>query len=261
MVTSIAYVSLLTYVNRLTNFDGMTDIDNATPDTYFDFDATYRAEHPYGMTPVWSIGEPQPELAALIDAGKIHGEVLDVGCGEGAIDLVLAARGYHCVGLDVSAAAINLARAAAARAGLSEHAKFAVADISDFVGYDGRFNTIIDSTLFCSIPPEIRVGYQQSIARAAAPDASYFVLAANKAAIPEFLGSKGQGLHAVTEAELRNTVEPHWIVDDISPAAMYGVMPDLTAVPPVLADYLQTLDQDDKGRIKTPAWRLTAHRR
>jgi SAM-dependent methyltransferase len=257
----MTYVNKLTYVKGLTNFEVMSNSDHATPDTYFDFDATYRSEHRYGMTPVWSIGEPQPELTALIHAGRIRGEVLDVGCGEGAIDLALAALGYRCVGLDVSAAAINMARAAAARAGLSDNAKFAVADISDFVGYDGRFDTIIDSTLFCSIPPDIRAGYQRSIARAAAPDASYFVLAANKAAIPDFLGSKGQGLHAVTDEELRRTVEPYWIVDDIEPAAMYGLLPDLTAVPPVLAQYLQTLDQDDKGRIKTPAWRLTAHRR
>ncbi|CDP86637.1 MULTISPECIES: class I SAM-dependent methyltransferase [Mycolicibacterium] len=235
--------------------------DIGSANTYFDFDATYRDDHPYGMTPVWSIGEPQPELAALIAENRIHGEVLDVGCGEGAIDLVLAELGYHCVGLDISTTAVNLARAAAARAGLSDKAEFAVADICDFVGYDDRFNTIVDSTLFCSIPPEIRPGYQQSIARAAAPGASYFALAANKAAIPEFLGSKGQGLHAVTDDELRDTVSPYWIVDEIAPAAMYGVMPDLTAVPTILAEYLQTLEQDEKGRIKTPAWRLAAHLR
>jgi hypothetical protein len=82
----------------------------------------------------------------------------------------------------------------------------------------------------------------------------------NKAAIPEFVGSKGQGLHAVTEDELRDTVSPYWVVDDITPAVMYGLLPDLKALPPVLAQHLQTLEQDDKGRIKTPAWRLTAHR-
>jgi SAM-dependent methyltransferase len=234
---------------------------NASSNTYFDFDATYRDEHPIGMSPVWSIGEPQPELAALIRDGRMHGDVLDVGCGEGAIDLELAALGHNTVGLDLSTTAVNLARAAAARAGLSDKAKFAVADISDFVGYDGRFNTIIDSTLFCSIPPELRSGYQRSIARAAAADASYFVLAANAAAIPDFLGSKGQGLHAVTEDQLRDTVSDYWVVDDIAPAFMYGLLPDLSALPPILAEHLQALEQDAKGRIKTPAWRLTAHLR
>ncbi|RDI62684.1 hypothetical protein DFR76_1121, partial [Nocardia pseudobrasiliensis] len=31
--------------------------------------------------PPWSIGEPQPEITALIEAGKFRGEVLDAGCG------------------------------------------------------------------------------------------------------------------------------------------------------------------------------------
>ena len=51
----------------------------------FEFDSAYRAESTqlgHGVRPPWSIGEPQPELAALIAAGKFHGEVLDVGCGK-----------------------------------------------------------------------------------------------------------------------------------------------------------------------------------
>jgi hypothetical protein len=51
--------------------------------------------------------EPQPELSALIEQGKFHDEVLDVG----------------------------------ARRGLG-NARFEVADISSFTRYDGRFETI-----------------------------------------------------------------------------------------------------------------------
>jgi 2-heptyl-1-hydroxyquinolin-4(1H)-one methyltransferase len=46
----------------------------------------------------------------------------------------------------MSPTAIELARAEAARRGLA-NAAFDVADISDFGGYDGRFGTIVDSTL------------------------------------------------------------------------------------------------------------------
>ena len=42
-----------------------------------DWDAAYRQVAP----PPWSIGRPQPELALLIDQGKIRSEVLDSGCG------------------------------------------------------------------------------------------------------------------------------------------------------------------------------------
>src|ERR1700745_74371 len=134
----------------------------------FDFDPAYRgeaAEFGPGVRPPWSLGEPQPEIAALIDQGKIQGDVLDAGCGEAALALHMAALGHNTVGLVASPPAIKLAKAGAARQGLT-NASFEVADISAFTGYDGRFNTIVDSTLFHSIPTELRDGYQRSIARA-----------------------------------------------------------------------------------------------
>ena len=126
------------------------------------FDSAYRGEAPEfeGFRPPWSIGEPQPEIAALIEQGKFHGDVLDAGCGEAAMSMYLAERGFTTVGLDMSPTAIELARAEAARRGLT-NATFDVADISDFGGYDGRFGTIVDSTLFHSMPVELREGYQQ----------------------------------------------------------------------------------------------------
>ncbi len=144
----------------------------------FDFDPAYRGETTEfgaGVRPPWSLGEPQPEIAALIDQGKIKGDVLDAGCGEAAFALHMAALGHNAVGLDASPTAIKLAKQHAAAQGLT-NVSFDVADISSFTGYDGRFNTIVDSTLFHSMPVELREGYQHSIVRAAAPGASYYVL-------------------------------------------------------------------------------------
>ena len=92
----------------------------------------------------------------------------------------------------MSATAIELARAEAAKRGLT-NATFEVADISEFTGYDGRFGTIVDSTLFHSMPVELREGYQQSIVRAAAPGASYFVLVFDAAGMPD--GRSGASRH------------------------------------------------------------------
>ena len=105
------------------------------------FESAYRGEAPEmaGAKPPWSIGEPQPELAALIEQGKFWGDVLDAGCGEAAISLYLAEKGFTTVGLDQSSTAIDLAKAEAAKRGL-DNATFEVADISDFGGYDGRFS-------------------------------------------------------------------------------------------------------------------------
>lgn len=154
-----------------------------------DWDATYQGKGElFQGEPPWNIGEPQPELAALIDAGKFHGTVLDVGCGHAETSLRLAALGHTTVGLDLSPTAIEAARAAAAERGLT-NATFEVADITDFSGYDGRFNTIVDSTLFHSIPVEAREAYLQSISRAA--------------------------------------VEPYWAIDELSSAYIHSNIPEV----------------------------------
>lgn len=216
----------------------------------FQFESAYRGESDLGARPPWSIGEPQPELAALIEAGKFHGEVLDVGCGEAAISLHLAERGYTTVGIDFSPTAIELARREAERRGLT-NASFEVADVSSFTGYDGRFDTIVDSTLFHSIPVEAREGYQQSIVRAAAPGASYFVLVFDKAAMP-----RGPA-NAVTADELRAVVSKYWVIDEIRPARLYGNAPvggvDLSAL--MGAEFR---DEPD-GRMSVAGWLLSAH--
>ncbi len=214
------------------------------------FDAAYRGEAPeMGQAkPPWSIGEPQPELAALIEQGKFHGDVLDAGCGEAAISLYLAERGFTTVGLDQSPTAIELARAEAAQRGLA-NATFDVADISDFGGYDGRFGTIVDSTLFHSMPVDLRDGYQRSIVRAAAPGASYFVLVFDKAGMPD------GPANPVTEDELRDTVSKYWTIDEIRPARIHGVFPE------GFEEFFPVTDLRDepKGRKSVPAWLLSAH--
>lgn len=214
------------------------------------FDSAYKGEMPEmgGAKPPWSIGEPQPEFAALIEQGKFHGDVLDAGCGEAAISLHLAERGVTTVGLDQSPTAIELAKQEAEKRGLTT-ASFEVADISDFGGYDGQFGTIVDSTLFHSMPVELREGYQRSIVRAAAPGASYFVLVFDRSGMPE------GPANPVTEDELRDVVSKYWTIDEIRPARIHGVFPD------GFQEFFPVTDVRDepKGRKSVPAWLLSAH--
>ncbi len=205
-----------------------------------------------GDRPPWSIGEPQPEIAALIEAGKFHGEVLDAGCGEAAVSLYLAERGFTTVGLDLSPTAIDMARQEAARRGLT-NASFEVADIASFTGYDRRFGTIVDSTLFHSMPVELRDGYQQSIVRAAAPGASYFVLVFNRSKQPE-----GELPNPVTEDELREVVSKYWVIDEIRPARIHASVPENSRN--ALAARIGTDIRDEgNGRVSLGAWLLSAH--
>ena len=216
----------------------------------FEFESVYRGVSPQfweGIRPPLSIGEPQPELAALIEHGRFHGDVLDVGCGEAAISLTLGERGHTTVGLDLSPTAIDLARREAQRRGLT-NVTFEVADISTFTGYDGRFGTVVDSTLFHSIPVEAREGYQQSIVRAAAPGASYFALVFDRAAVTE------GPINAVTEDELRDVVSKYWVVDEIRPARLYAKAPkDFFGVPGM------QVREEPNGLVSIGGWLLSAH--
>ena len=220
------------------------------------FESAYRgeAEEFQGIRPPWSIGEPQPEIAALIEAGKFHGDVLDAGCGEAATALHLAEKGFTTVGLDQSETAIKLAREEAAKRNLT-NATFEVADISSFTGYDGRFGTIVDSTLFHSMPVELREGYQQSIVRAAAPGASYFVLVFDAAGMP----ADGPA-HPVTEDELRDVVSQ--VLGDRRDQAGPHPRQRARRVRRVLQGVRRRDIRDEaNGRKSVGAWLLSAHLR
>lgn len=209
------------------------------------WDDIYRGDAAEFEGPVpWNIGEPQPEIAELIEQGKFRSEVLDAGCGHAETSLHLAAQGYTVVGLDMSPTAIAAAQQAARDRGLTG-TTFEVADISSFTGFDGRFATIVDSTLFHSLPVDRRRGYLESVARAAAPGASYYVLVFAEGAFPE-----GEGPNAVTEDELRETVSEFWSVDSIRPAFIHA----LQAAPEG-----SNLQIDDAGRTMLPAFLLSAH--
>jgi SAM-dependent methyltransferase len=221
-------------------------------DEILDWDSVYREQGQFEGPPPWNIGEPQPELAALIAAGKFRSDVLDAGCGFAELSLALAAQGYTVVGIDLTPTAVAAATKAAAERGLTT-ASFAQADITSFTGYDERFSTVVDSTLFHSLPVEGRDGYLGSIHRAAAPGASYFVLVFAKGAFPADWETKP---NEVDEDELRAAVSKYWEIDEIRPAYIHANIPPVSDAPFEFPPH----DRDEKGRMKLPAYLLTAHK-
>ncbi|MBO0855881.1 MAG: class I SAM-dependent methyltransferase, partial [Nocardia sp.] len=142
------------------------------------------------------------------------------------------------------------AKAEAAKRNLT-NATFAVADISDFTGYDNRFGTILDSTLFHSMPVELRQGYQESIVRAAAPGASYFILVFDGTSMPQ------DPINPVTPEELTDIVGKYWSIDEIRPARIHANMPGDTEV---LRRFGGSDIREESGDRKSlPAWLLSAH--
>jgi SAM-dependent methyltransferase len=218
------------------------------------WDDAYREQSVFEGAPPWNIGEPQPDLAALIAAGKVRNDVLDAGCGVAELSLALAADGYTVVGIDITPTAIAEASKAAEERGLTT-ASFVQADITSFAEYppgsEGRFSTVIDSTLFHSLPVESRDGYLSSVHRAAAPGATLYVLVFAKGAFPAEWDAKPNEVDA---NELRAAVSKYWEIDDVRPAAVHANMPGAPGGP--FASY----DRDEKGRVKMPAYLLTAHK-
>lgn len=220
-----------------------------------DWDNAYQ-EGVFQGPPPWNIGEPQPELAALLGAGNIRSDVLDAGCGYAELSLELAAQGYTVHGVDLTPTAIAAATKAAAERGLTT-ATFEQADITEFAGHDGRFATVIDSTLFHSLPVEGRDGYLSSIHRAAAPGARYYVLVFAKGAFPADIDTKP---NEVDEDELRSAVSKYWEIDEIRPAFIHAKGPTIPPGVPVPPIEFPSHEQDEKGRMKMPAFLLTAHK-
>jgi SAM-dependent methyltransferase len=216
-----------------------------------DWDEAYREQGFFEGPPPWNIGEPQPELAALIDAGRFRSEVLDAGCGFAEISLALAAQNYIVVGIDLTPTAVAAATKAAEERGLST-ANFAQDDITTFTGYDDRFNTVVDSGLLHSLPVEKRDDYLRAVHRAAAPGASLFILAFATGAFPPERDFPGP--NPFTEDELRDAVSKYWEIDEIRPAFIHANVVAVPGAPP------SEFELDEKGRQKMPALLLIAHK-
>ncbi|BBX27259.1 class I SAM-dependent methyltransferase [Mycolicibacterium alvei] len=214
-----------------------------------DWDDAYRQESP----PPWSIGAPQPEFVRLIEQGKVHGEVLDSGCGHAALSLALAERGYTVVGLDASPTAIAAASAGAVERGLTT-VSFAQADMTTFTGYDGRFDTVLDSGLLHALPIDGRQAYLEAIHRASAPEARLYILAF--ATRP--FGDGAPGPNGFTADELHDTVATRWTVDEVRPAKLYGNdSPAARAAGPAS---VPGVERDGAGHIVMSGFLLSAHK-
>jgi SAM-dependent methyltransferase len=185
-----------------------------------DWDLVYRQEQP----PIWNIGTVQPALAEVIkEGGSVRGDVLDAGCGYAELSLELAALGYTVVGIDIAPTALAAATAAAQDRGLS-NVTFVQDDITSLTGYDARFSTIFDSGMLHSLPPDQRERYLRSMHRAAAPGASFYIMALGAGAFP---ASEDLLPATFTEDQLRELVSKYWIVQDVLPVQCYSTAAQL----------------------------------
>ncbi len=217
-----------------------------------DWDGAYREDGFFEGPPPWDIGEPQPVIADLIRSGAFRSDVLDAGCGHGEVSLALAAAGYTVVGLELSDTAVAWAQRSAAQRGLL-NVTFAQADISAFTGYDDRFSSVVDCTLFHALPVDKRDAYLESVHRAAAPGADYYILVFAKGAYPADMASKPNEVDAY---ELHAEVGRYFDIDFIRPAPILAKVQSLPGLP----DLALPFERDALGRLQFPGYLLRAHK-
>ncbi|MFA4085001.1 class I SAM-dependent methyltransferase [Mycobacteroides salmoniphilum] len=121
----------------------------------------------------WDSQDAKPRIKELALLGAVRGDVLDIGCGLGDNAIYLAQQGFNVTGLDFAPSAIQQAKGRAAAAGVT--VDFQVADATELNGWDGRFDTVIDSGVYHCFDHEGHAKYASALHRATRPGARWYI--------------------------------------------------------------------------------------
>lgn len=126
-----------------------------------DWESCYRENH----IP-WNRGAPSPPLVEWVRRVRPQGRALVPGCGLGHDVAMLTAAGVDAVGLDISATAVDVAKAAYP----GDEARFIRGDLFDLPSFWlGGFDFVFEHTCLSGMPPEWRPRYRDAVASALKP--------------------------------------------------------------------------------------------
>ena len=111
----------------------------------------------------------------LVSRGFYEGRIIDVGCGFGAMNIVLAHRfiDSEIVGIDLSDPLLRLATQSAQAAGLGDRVRFEKADVHQIPYDDDSFDTVISINMVHLVDDPVQM--LNEIERILSPDGCLFI--------------------------------------------------------------------------------------
>src|SRR3972149_9330530 len=169
----------------------------------------------------WNIETPPDALIELVDSGKVKPcKTIDLGCGTGNYAIYLASKGFDVTGIDISPAAITIAKENAKKKGVKE--RFLVADVlGDLDEVRETFDFAYDWELLHHIFPEKRKKYVENVYKILNPGGKYLTVCFSEKD-PEFGGAGkyretrlGTLLYFSSEDELRDLFKPYFNIKEL----------------------------------------------
>lgn len=121
---------------------------------------------------------------------KPSSEILDIGCGDGWIDFILAEYGFNVTGIDSSQTAIQKAKKKAVDSGNLE---FIVGDALEFNFSKNSFDAVFDRGLLHHIPEENWDDYRNGINKILKPNGIFYLATFSDDSVKKGFDPKKEG--------------------------------------------------------------------
>lgn len=184
--------------------------------------------------PPWDLGRPQPAVVQLVEAGKLCGRVLDVGCGAGENSILIARSGCDVVGIDYARTALAKARKTCREDGL--HIPFIEGNVLHLDNLDEKFDIAVDSALFHTLSRSEREEYARSLASVIVEGGKLFLICFRDDAPIRF------GSLRTSREEIERAFAKKWQIESIEKAEYHTNRRPVGAFPAWICELTRLAD-------------------